>query len=67
VEYASSLASGDLVIFTYYYGDNVLGLTTVTYYDNDNVIIGTGTAAGTVYKISPTAPDGVLTWVLTEV
>jgi len=61
----AGLTAGDYVYFTYYYGDNVRGLVTVTYYDSKVVVTDSVTA--TVYKITPAIASGVLTWTLTAI
>ena len=65
----TSLTAGDIVFFTYDYTNtnNVAGRTTITYYDDRFVVPGTGTAAGKVYKMTPTAVDGVFGMTLTEI
>jgi hypothetical protein len=61
----TDLTAGDYVYFTYYYGDNVRGLVTVTYYDSKVVVTDSVTA--TVYKITPAIASGVLSWTLTAI
>jgi len=51
------------------YKDNspLMGNTNITYIDNKQVVLGTGTSAGKYFKITPTVVDGAIVWVATEV
>lgn len=61
-----SLASGDLVLFTYAYSkESTNGNITATFYDSNVVKIDTVT--GKAYKINEVVTNGVLTRTLTEV
>ena len=63
----SSLANGDLVFITYKYDSPLMSNTNITYIDNKQVVLGTGTSAGKYYKITPSVVDGAIVWVATEV
>ena len=56
----TELASGEIVLFTYYYANenSVVGLTDIQYYDNRYIFIDTVT--GTAYKIVKTVDNGVI-------
>jgi hypothetical protein len=61
-------SAGDIYYISYYYtGAYCKGLTTVTYYDDRMVVLGSGTSAGKVYKITPTVVDDNIVWAKTEV
>ena len=62
-----SLASGDIVFFTYFYDSaaTTQGETSITYYDSRHTLKDTVT--GKFYKVVPTVADGVLTNGLVEV
>ena len=65
----TSLTSGDKVWFSYVY--DVANLfkskTTVTFYDNRNVVSGSGTTTGKIYKLVPTIVDENIVWTKVEV
>ncbi len=63
----SSLANGDLVYITYKYLSPLMSNTTITFIDNKQVVLGTGSSAGKYFKITPTVVDGSIVWVATEV
>jgi uncharacterized repeat protein (TIGR02543 family) len=63
----SSLANGDLVYITYKYLSPLMSNTTITFIDNKQVVLGTGTSAGKYFKITPSVVDGAIVWVATEV
>ena len=63
----SSLANGDLVFITYKYASPLMSNTTITFIDNKQVVLGTGSSAGKYLKITPSVVNGSIVWVATEV
>jgi hypothetical protein len=62
------LTSGDKVWFSYIIdGDYFNSTSTITYYDNKNVVSGSGTTAGKIYKLVPTIVDENIVWTKVEV
>ena len=64
----TSITSGDSVWFSYYYYSstpNIMGRTTVYFYD-DKLIV-TDSVTSTVYRLVPTVASGVLTWTIVAI
>ena len=52
---------------TYKYLSPLMSNTTITFIDNKQVVLGTGSSVGKYFKITPSVVDGSIVWVATEV